>query len=752
MNDFQNVREAACEYIQHGWQVLPVSAQSKTPVRKGWQRGGFTANDIDPAGNIGVLVGEPSGIVDVDLDCELAVELAREFLPPTGATFGHGDAPQAHWIYACADAGRTRRWQRRNGETIVELRSTGGQTIFPPSVHPSGEPIRWATEGEPTAVTWTELEAACNDLASAVLHALGERADSAKVTENLSAMADKPAKEALARPLAQDHAYLLKRATAYVNALKPSAEGGRNSQAFSAAGHLAAFTDGNGDRLNEQEIFTLVSTWNLRNTPRLDDQELAATVHSAIVNGIPREDHLPSDAAYPAADDTAITPLTDSGNGELLAALYGTQLRYDHRRRRWLVWGGHYWRDDTDGQAGRMALEVARYRQRSALSIQDRVRREAAFRFGIQSENRQRLDAMLNLARGIIPLADSGDKWDAAPLLLPCENGVVELDTGRLHPGRQDERLRTAVPHCYTPDAKCPRWEQFLAEVLPDPEVREFVSRAIGYSATGRCGEQCWFLLSGTGCNGKSTFLRVLADVLGPVAINLPFATFTVRRDNGATNDLASLVGARLVTASETGDTCTLDEARIKALSGEDLITARFLYSEFFSFRPTCKIWLSCNQRPAVRDDSYAFWRRVRCLNFPRRFEGGEIDRDLKARLFAEREGILAWIVRQAGEYLRSGLNPPPAVLIETEAYREDTDVLSDFLYERCATGEGYTAFFSDLYRAYQEWSEKNHLPKREVLSKNNFGRKLGARFEKSRRGGPAKYYGIGIIEWDRVS
>src|SRR4029434_1019558 len=91
-------------------------------------------------------------------------------------------------------------------------------------------------------------------------------------------------------------------------------------------------------------------------------------------------------------------------------------------------------------------------------------------------------------------------------------------------------------------------------------------------------------------------------------------------RRNGATNDLAALDGRRFVLASEVNEGVRFDESRVKALTGCDPITARFLYAEFFEFVPVAKFWLATNHKPVVRDDSFGFWRRIRLVPFTRTF------------------------------------------------------------------------------------------------------------------------------------
>jgi hypothetical protein len=284
-----NTRDAARDYIGRGWPVVPLPPREKAAMIDGWPERTFTPADFGPGNNIAVKMGEPSGLLDVDLDDPIAYELAREFLPATGATFGHGQTPQAHWIYQCDAPGRTRQWKGADGAVTVELRGTGGLTMFPPSVHPSCELVEWATAGEPAPATRQELEAACEDLAAAVRKHKGEPPQEPRPTPPPEAPRSAPAPVNVVN--APDGGQsLLRRAERYADAGKPSVTGGRNSQAFSLAGNLASF-DHNGLRLTEAEILDLLLIrWNPRNNPPLSERELAATVHSAMKNGQARPD------------------------------------------------------------------------------------------------------------------------------------------------------------------------------------------------------------------------------------------------------------------------------------------------------------------------------------------------------------------------------------------------------------------------------------------------------------------------------
>lgn len=165
-------KHAALNYIARGWSPIPVKQGSKAPHGAGWQNQRLTLDEVErrfgPTENVGVLLGEPSGwLVDVDLDTPEALALAARMLPPTLAKFGRASKPESHLLYLSQGAEFAK--YVHDGDTLVELRTTGQQTIFPGSVHPGGERIEWSTSGEAGRVSASELSQAVARLAVAAL-------------------------------------------------------------------------------------------------------------------------------------------------------------------------------------------------------------------------------------------------------------------------------------------------------------------------------------------------------------------------------------------------------------------------------------------------------------------------------------------------------------------------------------------------------------------------------------------------------
>lgn len=168
-------------YLDRGWAPVPIRKGSKTPRPKNWGTFNTTAetveNDFRDSDNIGVILGARSGgLVDVDLDCAEAIELAPSFLPLTRAVFGRKSKPQSHYLYRArgnTEASAAVQHKASNGTMIVELRIGGGdkaaQTVMPGSTHPQGEAIRWDEAGEPTEIDYANIKTAVCRLAVGVV-------------------------------------------------------------------------------------------------------------------------------------------------------------------------------------------------------------------------------------------------------------------------------------------------------------------------------------------------------------------------------------------------------------------------------------------------------------------------------------------------------------------------------------------------------------------------------------------------------
>ena len=400
--------------------------------------------------------------------------------------------------------------------------------------------------------------------------------------------------------------------------------------------------------------------------------------------------------------------LTDLGNAERLVYHFGDWIRYCHAWKKWLIWDGSRWVIDQTGQIQQLAKKVVRriYREVQEFAL-DIDKRQAIAKHAMASESDKRLAAMIALAQSEVSITQ--EMLNGYPWLFNCLNGTIDLRTGELRPHRMEDFITRLAPVCFEPDASCPRWLKFLSQIMDGNEhLMAFLQRAVGYALTGGTSEQCFFIFYGSGANGKSTFLQAMSHVLGDYAMSTPTETLLVKRRGAIPNDVARLKGARFVIASEAEAENRLAESLIKQMTGGDTISARFLHQEWFDFEPTHKVFFGTNHKPVIRGTDYAIWRRIRLVPFEITIPEAERDKSLPEKLKVEAAGILAWAVQGCLAWQQQGLGAPEEVKEATDNYREEMDVLGEFLKDRCRLSHDARVSSKALLEAYTAWCEEN--------------------------------------------
>lgn len=343
--------------------------------------------------------------------------------------------------------------------------------------------------------------------------------------------------------------------------------------------------------------------------------------------------------------------------------------------------------------------------------------------FARTSGNTTRIQAaMTEAAVGLVkPL----DLLDSAPLDVTCETGVLRFEvTGGPGTGfsrtadvqmldHDREFYSTKMMQVeYAPQAEAPLFHQFLNRIQPDPEMRGFLQRWLGLSMTALTGEQKLCFFHGGGGNGKSVLVDLIAKMMGDYASTAKIESLTGRNRRGggdATPDLVPLMGARFVRASEPEEGEKLQEGLIKELTGGEPILVRALHSDFVEVWPQFKLTISGNHKPDIRGLDDGIWRRVLLVPFDVHIPKEERDPNLGEKLWAERSGILNWLIEGLLAYLEIGLQEPDAVLDATREYREESDPVGMFLDSACiVTGDPTDSISSkDLGLAFSYWMDQ---------------------------------------------
>lgn len=443
----------------------------------------------------------------------------------------------------------------------------------------------------------------------------------------------------------------------------------------------------------------------------------------ALDNGLSEEEKLRTIERYKSWS-SPLPPRTELGQAEFVSDFFKDEIAYDYAHKSWLVWGGHRW-TSTDS-IFKYVVEAARF---VGQKIQDEIQATGkpdteGLKWSARLESNYMIHNITDLLKEILRKQASLDR---DPYLLGVTNGVVNLATGSLLSGAPDQWITKSASVAYNPAASRSRWERFVNEIFrdkggaDDPVMVDWVWRVLGYAATGDTSKQCWFLYLGPGSNGKSTLLSTVAEVLGDYSMLASTRTFMSDSRRQASNDVAELAGKRFVYAIEAGINAELDSERVKGLTHGDKARARKLYENEFEFQPVLKLNIANNLRPRVSDLTPGFWRSVNVVPMDQRFP---LDPSLRPALEAEREGILAWIIEGAQEYLKRGLFPlPPRVVQKNAEYQIDSDILSgwvnDCINYPVALAKGYG---SDLWKSYEGWCIKQAIPDRDRVGRRRFG------------------------------
>ena len=676
-------------------------AAGKHPRIKNWGEEATTDEDKitgwwdkTPLANIGIPMGEKSGLVALDVDTrhngdKSLATLIEEFgeLPKTiTATTGGGGK---HYVFKYTEELALKNVVGfRDG---LDVRTQGGLIVAAPSTHHSGNRYAWDAGLSPF-----ECEAA--DMPSWLVDEI--RKVGTKITKK-------------------------KKTTTETVPLKKIKEGGRNNYLASLAGSLRRKGVGESG---------IISTLLSENTDRLDpplDKETVITIAKSI-------------ARYDPASQESEFKLTDVGNAERFVEMFKDDVKYCAAFRKWYIWNGKYWEQD-EGTIVEYAIHCIRSIYTEADMLPEGERRKALIQHALKSENGNRIRSMIAIASGKKDLAIKPDDWDANPWLLNCQNGTIDLRKGKLQPFRKQDFITRICDTEYNEKCPTPLWDSLLETVMSGKKIMiDYLQRACGYALTGQTNEQVMFIFHGTGCNGKSTFLNIFSAIMNTYAQSTSSETFMQKKNDNINNDVARLKGARFVTAIEMEENKRLAESLIKSMTGGDKLVTRFLYGEFFEYIPQFKVFLAVNHKPVIRDTTNSIWRRLKIVGFENTFTEANRDNQFAEKILArEKPGILAWAVRGCLEWQKQKLNDPPEVKRAVGDYRDEMDSFKNFFDECCEESETGRISNKVLRSAYEEWCRDNG---EYALSQRPFSQKLiEMKFQKRRAPGNGAYEWIGF-------
>lgn len=400
-------------------------------------------------------------------------------------------------------------------------------------------------------------------------------------------------------------------------------------------------------------------------------------------------------------------------HADFLATLLRNKVRYATHEGCWRHWTGKVWVKAHKSETLKLAQDalLAHYKNMldEARARQDLAEIKTADTLFTQAHQVSYVSAALKLLAGFPDFSTKPEQWDNDPWLLNVENGVLDIYARRLRPHAPEYLCTKLARVTYDEQAKTELWQHHLELFLPNENVRRQVQRYLGTCLAGVVLQEALQIWYGTGANGKTTTSRVLLQLLGSYADRAAPNLLVDSKYDRHPTEIAELCGLRLVFSTEIDRGKRLAEALVKELTGGDRKKARFLHQDFFSFEQTFSIILITNHKPVVRGADEGIWRRIQLVPWQVQIPSSmqRAQDEIVESLIAEGPGILNWLLDGLYDWAQDRNWVAEEVRAANQEYRDEMDVLSDFLSDCCEFDQHAETPKAVLYAAYQRWCER---------------------------------------------
>jgi len=713
---------AALAYAKAGWRVFPLPERGKAATLNDWpKRATSDAAQIrkwwtkTPRANIAGI--PPKGYFVFDVDAgkgKRGAEVLRDLEAQHGriprALVAHTGGGGLHYILKLPDGALP----PKGLANAYDVKTSSGYIVLAPSIHPNGTPYRWR-DFDPEA--FPEHFAEAPD-APAWLLSQGREAEPADDYEyaiDRLGLSLKEAKKVLRNldfeewcdgrdgwvkvGMALHHEF----GEGGLDLWHGFSEESAKYDARDLERVWKSFRGQTGDPIRFRSLLQAagMTMADLRRSPATDARKLPATWDLLGIDPPPLAT-IEKSRRYVGEISTSDTHI-----GLDFAQRHQADLRYVPEWQQWVEYGGHAWAP-CDPMERMQAFASERFIHASQVlkaASTDSAREfaEAQLDMARKLLARAKQKSSLDSASSLSMIRKAAGEFDADPYVMGVRNGVVDLRTGERIASSPSQWITKQAGCDFDPDAEAPRFTRLLNRVLPDPDVREFYQRAVGYTLFGLVDAEVIFFVHGTGANGKSVCSNVVYAAMGGYATTVSKA-FLVRTPHAteADRDVYAARGARLISINETAKGDVFDDEKLKRTTSRERVRARKLHAEVFDYMPTHTTWIRGNHLPGVRDAGDGFWRRILPIHFGVVIPEGERDENLdRIIISSELPGVLAWAVRGAVDYWRVGLKPPACILKDREAYRRDTDLMGQW-WDTCTRDDPHKSTpIAALYESY---------------------------------------------------
>ncbi len=407
-------------------------------------------------------------------------------------------------------------------------------------------------------------------------------------------------------------------------------------------------------------------------------------------------------------------PWNDIGAGKIFADFYKDSLRYVPERKSWFYYKDGVWQADTGNlHAMKCCMELADLMYSIALEIKDEDKRKRYIKYATKWQSHSNRINILKDAQVYHPIPYG--KFDSDIYIFNCKNGTLHLDTGEFTEHKPSDMLTKKSEVTYDPNAHSARFADYIDEIMNgDKEKAKFLQKMLGYAITGDTRFECMIILYGaTTRNGKGTLCESVLKVLGDYGCSSRAETIAMKvssNSSAPSEDVARLSGVRFVNIPEPSKGMVLDAAKVKAMTGNDTINARFLHENSFDFKPQFKIYVNANFLPVINDMTLFNSDRIVIIPFERHFDESSRDTTLKTQ-FSKSEAqsaILNWLIEGYKLLNAEGMSAPDCVKQAVTKYQHDSDKTTQFVEECLIKDEFSEVLTSNVYTRYQHWCREN--------------------------------------------
>ena len=441
-------------------------------------------------------------------------------------------------------------------------------------------------------------------------------------------------------------------------------------------------------------------------------------------------------------------PLDDRGMAQRLVANHLDQIYWVENDRAFYIFDGSRWCRDETRQVYHMANKTIDDLHQEAVNADQSGQKVAIEKAIGRYRSNNSIENFVKSLKNVEGVAVGLEIFDLDLELINLQNGTYDLATHAFNGADPTDRITKIAGVRYDPEANAPRFRDFIQQIFEDnDEVIGFVQRLFGLCLSGSTPEHLLPVLYGTGRNGKSVLMNIMQRVLGDYASPADRRVVSAKTGNAGTAspELMQLKGVRFAVVGETNDGNRLNEAQVKYITGGDTITARPLYGQQVTFSPQFKIMLVTNYMPRITGSDNGIWRRVVLIPFTYTVPDEEVDPNLEHTLWSEASGILNWLLDGYRTYQTDGrLRIPKVIKLATETYRNEEDLVIEFLDTKCEIGEDFRSTTAELYASYAEYCKSL---KEWPVSKRTFSERLSDKFTRSRTSKDRGFEGVRLIE-----